>query len=63
MKLICMIFGHDYYLLRVGFGRKIREVSRPGSQIKLTIGPKMYWHWRCDRCGLTHCNQRFKRYL
>lgn len=62
-KLICCLFGHDFSLLALRPGHVQKDVSKPGSCIKVIVGPRLYWHWRCDRCGLTHCSQRFKRYI
>lgn len=57
-KLKCKLFGHDYDLLKIGYGRwgNMKDGKINGKTCN------MFYHWRCKKCGLTHCNRRFWRY-
>lgn len=57
-SLRCFLFGHCWYMLRVRASKKeIKDKLNPN-----LITRNIYIHWRCKKCGLTHCNRRFKRY-
>ncbi len=62
-KLICLLFGHRWELLRHRLGMKRPEFRViDGRPVEICSKANIYNHWRCEICGLTHCRKRFYRY-